>query len=342
MGSITDYPVQEFAPDILIPYTMSREELSNATMVIISVRPETNYARYEAAIIRAIAPIGRVVYMANLAGPLINDRAIVARHYSSQLEFAVNGKKEMAKYPEMIEKFEKKFNVPFHDACIIGSYEAVIEHIKKDPEELFHTMVSGSDFLECYGQTIKKIEGFYVLNYDIPAILTRHNEKTNVFIIAVRFKDPGVHLAEVDHVIYNNLCQGEATYILDAEIRQDLAWFNLVRRTYHISRSHIEAMFDLTDYVFKNKNQSIHFSETPLGVALLDRDILSPDHLEERLKLLKDNPLVYIDEPNGIQKLVNIIWAGKVQKQSTFIEKSLDECCHLVKKINWEKLIKHS
>lgn len=342
MGSKNDFsndsPAPAIMPDILIPYTLTRKDLKNANMAIFSVRPETNLIKYEAEIIKAVEPVGKVVYLANLSGPLINDQAIVARHYSSQLEFAVNGKEEMQKYPEMIAKFEKKFKVPFRDARIIGAYDAVLEHIKKDPEELFHTMVPEPDFLELYGQTIKKIDGFYVLNYDIPAVLTRHDDHTNIFVIAVLFKGPELRFADIDHVIYNKMCENKETQILDSDKRQDLKWYDQVRRTYHMSRSHIETMFDMTDYIFKSDgSKQIEFSETPLGVALLEKNILPAGTLEIYLEKLKENPLVYLNKPDGTHKLVNIIWAGKIQEESTFREKPIDECTALIEKINWNK-----
>ena len=60
-------------------------------------------------------------------------------------------------------------------------------------------------------------------------------------------------------------------------------------------------------------------------------------NIEEKLELLKENPLVYLDLPGGKQKLVNITWAGKTLNKSTFIEKTLDECTELIKNINWKK-----
>ncbi|MCP4150773.1 MAG: hypothetical protein GY757_23710 [bacterium] len=325
---------EEVKPDILIPYTLDRETLADSSMAIICVRPETNQAKYEAEIIKATAKYADVVYLANLSGRLINEKAIVASHYSSQMQFAINGKEDMAWYPEMIEKFEQKFNIAFKDAPIIGSFDAILHFkLKKDGDELFETMVPRADFLEMYGQTIKKIENYYVLNYDIPAIITKHHNDTGMFIIAIRFKDNKYKFCDLHHLIYENMYKNENTQFIDSDKRKGMAWYNKVRRTYHISRSHIEAMFDLTDYVFKNDNQRIEFSDTPLGQRLLKDKVFEKGQLQKLLIELKDNPLVYIKEKSGEPKLVDIILEGKKRDAHTFIENDLIECSELIKSI---------
>ncbi|MCP5046284.1 MAG: hypothetical protein GY940_03875 [bacterium] len=334
---------EEIRPDVLVPYSAAddKRELSNSSIFVISVRPESNKVNYEAAIIKAVSPHANAVYLANLSGSLVNDKAIIACHYSSQLQFAINGKAEMSKYPEMVRAFEEKFNVDFPVANIIGSFDAIVDYkIKENAEELFSTMVPYENFLDIYGQTIKKIDDFFVLNYDIPAVITRHHEDTNIFIIALRLKDNSARFADLHHLIYDSISNNESTAILGPKERQNLPleWYNRIRRTYHISRSHIEAMFDLTDYVFKDNTRRIGFADTPLGQRLLDLGIIPPDQLEKRLSLLKDKPLVYLDQEDGTMKLVDIILEGKTKQGDTFIESNLDECAHIIGKINWKKL----
>ncbi len=327
-------------PDVLIPYTVPERELGDSSISIITVRPETNKVNYEAVIIKSTAPFANVIHMANLSGMLINKKGIVACHYSSQLQFAVNGKEEMEKYPEMIRTFEKKFDTPFKDAKIIGSYEAILDFkLKKSADDLFETMVPGEHFLELFGQTIKKIDVYYVLNYDIPAILTRHDKGTDMFLVAIRMKDSKNRFSDLNHVIYENMRKDTAINILGIDRRKGLAWYDQVRRTYHISRSHIEAMFDLTDYVFKDESERILFSDTPLGRRLVEKKIMTKDQVEERLNHLKQNPLVYMTHPGNGKKetLANIISEGRIKKLTCYREKTLEECCKIISTINWEK-----
>jgi hypothetical protein len=328
----------EVTPDILIPYQITGDELRDSFITLIAVRPETNIVRYEAAIIKSIEPYADVIYMASLSGNLLNDKAIIACHYSSQLQFAIEGKKEMGKYPEMVKQFEEKFKVSFQDAMIIGAFGAILEYkIKKNADQLFELMVPETDFLEMYGHTIKKINGYYILDYDIPAIITRHHKNTAVFIIAVKLKNNSYRFCGIHHLIYENMRRDTRIKIPDLKKRRHLPWYDQIRRIYHISRSHIEAMFDLTDYVFKNKKERIGYAYTPLGQLLLDMGIFTGERLEERLSALKDNPLVYLNQEDGSLKLVNIISEGKIRKASTFLEKDLEACAEIINQINWEK-----
>ena len=91
--------LEEVKPDILIPYAIDRETLSNSPILMIYVRPETNKVDYEAVIVKSSAPYADVVYLASLSGNLVNNKAIIACHYSSQLRFAIEGKKKTGKIP---------------------------------------------------------------------------------------------------------------------------------------------------------------------------------------------------------------------------------------------------
>ncbi len=333
----------EIKPDVLIPYSgaLDRERLGDSAITIVSVRPETNKVIYEAEIIKSFSPYADAVYLANLSGNLVNDKAIIAWHYSSQLQFAINGKDEMERYPEMIRKFEEKFKTDFSNAPSIGAFEAILDYkIRKDADDLFRTMVPDTDFLEMFGQTIKKINGHYVLNYDIPAIITRHHADTGMFIIAFRLKQEDIGFSDIHHLIYENMCKNEGTVILGPEARKKLPleWYNQVRRTYHISRSHIEAMFDLTDYVFKNEKERIGYIDTPLGQRLVDKGIVPKEQLEKRMTMLKENPLVYLKSLDGDKRLVDIIHEGKVVYGPSFMEFDLDECCKIISRIDWEHM----
>lgn len=330
-------------PDVLIPYSAAADRgmLRESSITLISVRPETNKVNYEAAIVQSVAPYARAVYLANLSGELINNRAIVACHYASQLQFAVNAKQEMARYPEMVQKFEEKFDEGFMNAPIIGSFEALLDYrLREDADDLFATMVPDADFLEMYGQTIKKIDGYFVLNYDMPAIITRHHEDTGMFILAVQLKDKATCFSQLLHIIYDTMSKNESTEFIGPEERRrlQLEWYDQVRRTFHISRSHIEAMFDLTDYVFKDERERIMYADTPLGQKLISKNIIPEDELEQRMKLLKDTPLVYIKQNDGTEKLVDIILEGKIKKDREFIELSLEQCCDIFKNIDWDRI----
>ncbi len=323
---------------VLIPYIPS--ENRNATLSLIAVRPETNKIIYESEIIKSVQPYIEAAYMANISGLYMKEKKIIENHYSLQIKFARNGKDEIAKYPPFIQHFEKKFQTDFTSAPIIGSYDILARKLlEKDEEELFNTIVPRGDMLDIYGQTIKKIGDYFVVNYDMPAIGTKYHNGTDIFIILVRITDHKRHISDINHEIYDRFMNNDSIDILDSEKRKNICWYNQVKRTYHMSWSHIQTMFDMVDFVFNEDQNPIKFIDTPLGALLGEKKIIPIADLENKLRKLKENPLIYLTEKNtDIKRLTNVIFEGrKMEKDMEFTEKSLEDCCDIIKRIDWEK-----
>ena len=311
---------KEINPDIIIEF--SPDDTLHLPVVVIYVRPETNIVSYEKSIIKGIAPFGNVIYMANLNGKLFIKDALILEHYASQYRFAIFGRQEIEKYTEMIDAFEKHFNDKFDSAQIIGSFEAILK-LEMKQQELFNVFVHEGDFLRLYGQTIKKIKDVYVVNYDIPALIEKYNPKTNVFVIALRFKNDNISFTDINQSISEELKKNNNSPLLKANDDKfdELNWVDILKRTYHISNSHVMALFDMKDFVFKSDGSHLKFSETPLGYKVLQTRVTV-----EMLKSLKEYPIVYVEE-NGKKKLINIIEEA--------CNKTLDECVELVNRIIW-------
>ena len=317
-------------PDIAMPFCS--DQLDGANVSVLAVRPETNKVDYESVILQAIMPMVDVIYMANLSGNVVKQSRLVERHCSSQMRFANNAKHELLKFPEMKIIFEKKFGEPLEGAPVIGSFEAVEKYqdqLGLSANQLFEVMVSDDDFLEWHGQTIKRVNDYYIVNYDLPAIIRKYDESANIFVIAMKLKDNGCQIADVNYEIYQNLVNQEKS-ILGASKRKSLAWYNQVRRTYHISKSPIEAMFDFTEYVFDKEGKQLDFDNTPLGRMLMQRGIMSSD----KLKKLRKNPLVSNGDEH--KRLVNIVEEGKVKDNvaKKLISRTLNECCDVISQID--------
>jgi len=311
-------------PDIAMPFKKGNND---GAVAVIAVRPESNKVSFESLILRGIASYAELVYMANLSGTVVNNANIIESQYKVQNYFAQQGKSEVIKYPELVALFEDKFKVKASDAKIIGAFEAVTtykDELHKTDTELFHTIVQKDDLLEAFGHTIKKIGDFYVVNYDMPAVFSKHNKETDIFVIAIKLNDSSVPFSDLSRGIYEEFEKDSSISIIDSESRTKMEWFNQVRRTYHISNSHIKAMFDMTDYILGYDGVSIGFSDTPLGEKLLQRQRVT----EDNLKQLKENPIVKLMDC-GEEKLVNIIeYARDTDKHM-----SLQECCELVEAV---------
>jgi hypothetical protein len=311
--------INEIRPDVIIDFI---ENDSILPVSVIYVRPESNEIHYEKAIILGINPFGDVIYLANLNGRLFIRDALILEHYASQYKFAIYGKEEIEKYHEMVIEFENYFNTDFDCAKIIGSFDAILK-LNISDEELFNFMVEKKDFFKFYGQTIKKIKDFYVVNYDMPAILKRYTPSTNVFALSIRLKNENIDFSDINQSIFDQLTQDNTPIISGNELIL-LDWNEKIKRTYHISRNHIMAMFDMLDFIIKTNNTHIDCYDTPLGKILIDQyGYTSGDLLK-----IKQNPLVYIND-NGRKKLINIVEEAD--------KKSLYECADLISRINWDE-----
>jgi len=224
----------------------------------------------------------------------------------------------MARFPEFVETFENYFKTSFDSSFIIGSFDALIK-LNLNDESLFNYIVEDKDFLKLYGQTIKKINNVFVVNYDMPAIIKRYTPKANVFAIAIKFKDKNTSFLEINQSIFDQIKKNNMV-IVDEEFHKSLEWNERIRRTYHISRNNVMAMFDMVDFIIRNNNDHLRFIETPLGKTLIEENGISEDFIIR----IKEFPIVYIEE-NGKKRLVNLLEEANGM--------NMEECVNLIKRI---------
>ncbi|MCG8573096.1 MAG: hypothetical protein MJB14_23430 [Spirochaetes bacterium] len=309
----------EVKPDILINYQNSIDAI--LPTAVIYVRPRTNLVKYEKDILLGVQPFGDVIYLANLNGRLFIQNALILEHYSTEYKFAMFGKAEIARYSEMINTIENYFHINFEEANIIGAFESLIQ-LNLKPDQLFNIIVDQKDFLRVYGQTIKKIDDYYVVNYDIPAILNNYTPETNIFVIVIRLKDPNTTIQDIDQSIFLNIKNDKNTPIIDEDKLKNLSWFEKIRRTYHISHNHLTALFDMLDFVFVDRGNTVDLDDIPFTKKLFENKIID----KEKFLQIKEYNLVYIRKGNE-HKLVNIADAAN--------NLSILECQNLLASIIW-------
>lgn len=157
--------------------------------IFIYLRPESNGVRVEGPLLKSIrdypAPKDslKIIYMANIPGSFLIKHRIIEEHYSLKVRFAMLGRDLFT--ATMRGAFEDYFQIPFSEADIIGSFEA-LKRLKLTYEELFHLWLPEKDLFTIHGQTVKRFKGTYIVNYDIPALLHKNNNRTNIFVIILR------------------------------------------------------------------------------------------------------------------------------------------------------------
>lgn len=306
-------------PDIIIPFIYNLENLQSCVMIY--VRSQTNRVNYESAIIKGCQEFGDVIYLANINGRIFIDSLLVIEHYATQYRFAMQPLECISEYPEIIDAFESHFGVNYQDAKILSPYDAILE-LNMTPETLFNIFVDDKDFLRTYGQTFKKIQDIYVVNYDLPEIISQYTPHANIFTIAVLLRDHDAQIHDLNEAIFEELRRGNETILIDGTRFDEKKWYEQVRRTYHISYNHIEAMFDMKDFVFSSDGSEINLHEIPFAHYLINENIIS----EKELFALKRFSLVYHYNEQGKRELINI--------QECADTLTLDECVDIFKRID--------
>lgn len=175
-------------PTIVVPFAGACES-SLCQDVFVYLRPESNGIAVESALMKGVSKVPNwqnninLVYLANLPGDFLNKNGVFEEHYQTRIKFAKKGKSIFTPY--MSRVFSSHYKINFDSAEIIGSYSA-LSLLGLDEEELFKLWVNVEDMLTINGQTIKRIDKYYVVNSDIPAILHKNNSKTDIAVMIFR------------------------------------------------------------------------------------------------------------------------------------------------------------
>ncbi len=239
-------------PTIIIPYPGPSMERGTKDIVVY-LRPETNGVVVESILFKVIKenPLYRdnitMCYLANLPGDFIIKNRIVENHYSLKLFFAVNAKKAFT--PFMKLRFEKFFGVKFEDANIVGAFEA-LKLLDVNYEGLFNLWVPDSMMLMVNGQIIKKYGNIYIVNYDIPAILHKNNNKTDVAVMIFRSRLGDKEFHEMIVVMANRLIE-----------KGILSPDKPISRIFHYSKGPYEEILDCMGYIYQSDATHIPLPE---------------------------------------------------------------------------------
>jgi hypothetical protein len=231
--------------------------------MVVYLRPETNGIQTESVLFRVFkdpAWYSKVdlVYLANVPGAFLLERGVVERHYASRITFARHG--AAAFTPAMKDSFTRFFGVPFDEANVVGAFDA-LALLNLDEEGVFQTWVPLRDLLEIEGQLVKRVsEDLFVVNYDIPALLTKHHDGTDVAAMVFR--------TELSYEEFKSAVE---------QIRRSLVKEGLLdpdkpeNRVFHWSRGPFEQLLDAQGYVYNVSDEPVELSELAFGRFLLDK-----------------------------------------------------------------------
>lgn len=250
-------------PSILVPFS-SAEVAADCRDIFVYLRPESNGAEVESLIMQAIRD-GNIknsvslAYLANIPGDFIANKGLIEHHYRIRLLFAVKGKSLFTHH--MKKAFKSYYHCSFDKADIIGPYEAM-NRLGVDEETLFKTWVRSSDMLNINGQSIKKYKGFFVLNYDIPALLKKNNINTDIAVMIFRFcrHDQNIHVL-ID-AIENRLKEKGIVNVL-----------NPSSRIFHYSKGPFEELMDCSGFLYDSDFKNVSLDQVTFGRYLIENGV---------------------------------------------------------------------
>lgn len=272
-------------PTVLIPYGGPCGK-TDCHDIFVYLRPETNGIEVESILLRVIHGNPhykdrlKLAYLANIPGDFIVKHKIIEKHYRMQFYFAVQGKKAFTEF--MQRRFEEYFSVSFADAEIIGSFEA-LNILKMDYNELFSLRVPFSDMLVIHGQNIKKYRGYFIINYDLPAIIHKNNNQTDIAVMIFR--------TALSYDSIHELIGEMGKALINEEI---LNPGKPLSRIFHYSKGPFGQIRDAIGYLYTRDARHVSLKKIAFSQYLISRGI----SMHQVLGALK-NPLMRFSDQNG-------------------------------------------
>ena len=272
-------------PAILVPFSPA-DDNPHCRDVFVYLRPESNGIEVESIIMSALREEEscrdnvKLAYLANIPGDFISTKGLIEHHYRIRLLFALKGKALFTKHMKKV--FKSYFRCSFEKAEILGPYEAM-RRLDLDEETLFKTWVNPVNMMTINGQSIKKIKNFYVLNYDIPALLNKNNINTDIAVM-----------------IFRTCTQNENIhYMIDAIDKrlQDKGIINILNpasRIFHYSKGPFEELLDCSGFLYDREYKNIPLNMVTFGRFLVGHGV-SLDEIHGALY----HPIMYFKEPSG-------------------------------------------
>jgi hypothetical protein len=280
-----DSRVEGAQPQVLVPYPGPDDDASIQD-VFVYMRPETNGVVGEREVLKVIeeCPEYKVdlhlAYLANIPGEFIAANHIVERHYAVKMSFAVHGKRLFT--PRMRERFTEHFGVDFEAAPIIGAFEA-LDRLAVRADDLFDQWVDEPDLLVMNGQTVKRVGAFFVVNYDIPALIHKNNRDTDIAVMLFRTRTGYEYFLS-----------------LTARMREGFIRRGMlnnrgpVGRVFHYSKSPVEQILDGREYLYDRQARAVPPRELSFASFLMRNGVS-----EAEVHGILDNPIAEFETPRG-------------------------------------------
>jgi hypothetical protein len=285
------------SPSILFPYSGPDSSGTNLD-VCLYLRPESNGISVEKSLFRVIHNVPKykksvkLVYLVNLPGEFLRQNQVIQNHYHVREFFARYGKKSMTQ--GMLSHFKVYFGLDPMKSEILGAYEAM-EKLNLTEKELFNIWVEPYEILVTCGQIIKHYKDVFIINYDIPYLMKKELEGTDIAAMIFRFE----------------LGPDEIHNCLE-EMRQSLVLDNILdplkppARVFHYSKSPFDLLLDSMGHLVDAEGKLMGWQASSFGRFLLENGLT----FEEVESVIK-NPILQFQVPRVglIEEHINVATA---------------------------------
>lgn len=272
-------------PQVLVPYP-GPEADPGVQDIFVYMRPETNGVVGEREVLKVVEEYPQykvalhLVYLANIPGDFIARNHIVERHYAVKMSFAVHGKRLFTE--RMKKRFSEHFDTDFESAPVIGAFEA-LDRLDVRAEELFSQWVDEPDILVVDGQTVKRVGAFFVVNYDIPALIHKNNRSTDIAVMLFRTR-----------MGYEDFLSLTAKMRRGFIERGLLGTQGSVSRVFHYSKSPVEQILDGLGYLYDSSARRVPMRELSFAAFLMQHGVS-----EAQIHGLLNNPIATFETSRG-------------------------------------------
>jgi hypothetical protein len=271
-------------PKVLIPYP-GPILTPGAQDVFLYLRPESNGVLVESLLFRVFksqtySQKFAVVYLANMTGEFVVKNRIIEQHYALKIKFARFGKAAFTR--TMQENFARRFGIPFRDAKIVGSFGAD-RLLGMSYEDLFRLWVPPENYAVIAGQNIKKYDEYFIVNYDIPAILHKNSRRTDFAVMICRslLSRPEFH---------ELVTEMQRRLVEEGVIPEDRP----LTRTFHYSTGPFEQILDGIGYLFDAQINHLPLQSISFAAYLIRNGVGK----ETILRAVR-NPILRFRDPDG-------------------------------------------
>jgi hypothetical protein len=272
-------------PTVIIPYVGSADS-HQPRDIFVYLRPETNGILVESALLRVIEGTQRyrdtveLAYLANIPGEFIVSNGIVEDHYRYKMPFARFGGAIFT--DRMKERFEQYFEESFNETRVVGAFDA-LEALGLSEEELFNTRVPLADVYNLNCQTVKKIQGIYVVNYDIPALIHKNSNKTDIAVMLFRSTQSNDE--------FHRMIEEMAISLRSGGIIGDVSRFT---RAFHYTKGPFEQVLDARGHLYHPDGTHVALYDMQFCSFLRTKGILCSE-VDKTL----DNPIMEFRTDDG-------------------------------------------